>query len=357
MQGFNPNVPYVSHGDGKQLKFSQGFALWVSQGKAKQPKGGSKLSRIDIFMSDPAAPMATKVDLNLSPKTEESVRYCWWKKSCTGWYDYLQGFIHVRWCRTSSIDSTKRTWVDQFTTLAGIWMQMFHLGSFESLGPQIGNLSGSILIHFPVDQHDSTEKLKIPLPCSFPCSWKSDYPEVSLHSRSPSPSRTTGSSIILGLPQQTKRQISNLWPKLGEAWLPYNTIYVCAIMQQHTISVLLNMFVLSMCVYDVLLQNANHAASLIIRYDSKTILRSRISYDIQQQKNITYLSKRISDYVASSSLVCFVHVSPPCVIHLALHRPMHAKSLRPCGRNKWSPLPTNLEPQLWIPTAFELKSY
>ena len=266
MQGFNPNVPYVSHGDGKQLKFSQGFALWVSQGKAKQPKGGSKLSRIDIFMSDPAAPMATKVDLNLSPKIEESVRYCWWKKSCTGWYDYLQGFIHVRWCRTSSINSTKRTWVDQFTTLAGIWMQMFHLGSFESSGPQIGNLSGSILIHFPVDQHHSTEKLKIPLPCSSLAAENQTTPTCHCI-RGKSPSRTTGSSIILGLPQQTKRQISNLWPKLGEAWLPYNTIYVCAIMQRHTISILLNMFVLSMCVYDVLLQNANHAASLIIRYD------------------------------------------------------------------------------------------
>ena len=35
--------------------------------------------------------------------------YCWWKKSCTSWYGslshYLQGFIHVRWCRNSSINS------------------------------------------------------------------------------------------------------------------------------------------------------------------------------------------------------------------------------------------------------------
>ena len=35
--------------------------------------------------------------------------YGWWKKSCTSWYGilphYLQGFIHVRWCRISSVNS------------------------------------------------------------------------------------------------------------------------------------------------------------------------------------------------------------------------------------------------------------
>ena len=36
--------------------------------------------------------------------------YCWWKKSCTSWcvvnpIIYLQGFIHPRWCRISSINS------------------------------------------------------------------------------------------------------------------------------------------------------------------------------------------------------------------------------------------------------------
>ena len=35
--------------------------------------------------------------------------YCWWKKSCTSWYGKypinLQGFMHVGWCRISSINS------------------------------------------------------------------------------------------------------------------------------------------------------------------------------------------------------------------------------------------------------------
>ena len=35
--------------------------------------------------------------------------YCWWKKSCTSWYgkypNHLQGSIHRRWCRISSINS------------------------------------------------------------------------------------------------------------------------------------------------------------------------------------------------------------------------------------------------------------
>ena len=40
--------------------------------------------------------------------------YGWWKKSCTSWYGkypiiihYLQGFIHPRWCRISSINSIR----------------------------------------------------------------------------------------------------------------------------------------------------------------------------------------------------------------------------------------------------------
>ena len=36
--------------------------------------------------------------------------YCWWLKSYTSWYGslshYLQGFIHSRWCRISSINSS-----------------------------------------------------------------------------------------------------------------------------------------------------------------------------------------------------------------------------------------------------------
>ena len=35
-----------------------------------------------------------------------STWYCWWKKSCTSCLAYyLQGFIHHRWCRISSINS------------------------------------------------------------------------------------------------------------------------------------------------------------------------------------------------------------------------------------------------------------
>ena len=36
--------------------------------------------------------------------------YCWWLKSCTSCYGslshYLQGFIHSRWCRISSVNSS-----------------------------------------------------------------------------------------------------------------------------------------------------------------------------------------------------------------------------------------------------------
>ena len=39
----------------------------------------------------------------------QSVSYWWWKKSCTRWYGkysiYLQGFIHVRWSKISSINN------------------------------------------------------------------------------------------------------------------------------------------------------------------------------------------------------------------------------------------------------------
>ena len=41
--------------------------------------------------------------------------YCWWLSSCTSWYvvyhslsHCLQGFIHPRWCRISSINSMSR---------------------------------------------------------------------------------------------------------------------------------------------------------------------------------------------------------------------------------------------------------
>ena len=40
----------------------------------------------------------------------EHVTYCWWKKSCTSWNweptIILQGFIHLRWCRISPINSS-----------------------------------------------------------------------------------------------------------------------------------------------------------------------------------------------------------------------------------------------------------
>ena len=44
------------------------------------------------------------------PKLAESgqLSYGWWEKSCMGYY--LQGFIHVMWCRISSINSITYLW-------------------------------------------------------------------------------------------------------------------------------------------------------------------------------------------------------------------------------------------------------
>ena len=46
---------------------------------------------------------------NVKCQFGEIMWYCWWKKSCTSWYGtlshYLQGFIHIGWCRISSINS------------------------------------------------------------------------------------------------------------------------------------------------------------------------------------------------------------------------------------------------------------
>ena len=38
--------------------------------------------------------------------------YCWWKKSCTSWYvvySRFPSFIHLKWCRVSSSNSTSNT--------------------------------------------------------------------------------------------------------------------------------------------------------------------------------------------------------------------------------------------------------
>ena len=53
--------------------------------------------------------LVTRIEINV-----HSLKYCWWKKSCTSWYgEYpiiYRFFSHSRWCRISSINSTVDGW-------------------------------------------------------------------------------------------------------------------------------------------------------------------------------------------------------------------------------------------------------
>ena len=66
--------------------------------------------------------------------------YWWWKNPCTSWYVkypiILQGFIHLRWCRISSINTidlpVQMNQCNFFTLLKWVWMDSFII--LESCG-------------------------------------------------------------------------------------------------------------------------------------------------------------------------------------------------------------------------------
>ena len=85
-------------------------------------------SRVDVrwceFSSRPVKSLESrKAPIKPKQKQRLILTYCWWRKSgqfIGSLSHYLQGFIHPRWCRISSINSilTLKTWEEQsFCTL------------------------------------------------------------------------------------------------------------------------------------------------------------------------------------------------------------------------------------------------
>ena len=104
--------------------------------------------------------------------------YCWWKKSCTIWHGslsyYLQGFIHPRWCKVSSINRIPRweSWniiLQKCQTGGNMWSFPHpirvvssepHLDSFlnDFLSPQVFHLQNCDITPQKNKSHASRKK-------------------------------------------------------------------------------------------------------------------------------------------------------------------------------------------------------